>query len=107
MMKAQRPAHRPRGLSSRCLRIFPKTAAAGYYVQIGLDLYDRVGQPARVQIELRDGGWQLVPVHSRGYKVVALPHNVPRFTLGQERFETLNLGTGQYPALVLGGKFLF
>lgn len=105
-----RPAHRPRGEASRQILIFARNDLPGYYLHIGLTLYELLQRPRAVRIEQRPGGWLLVPAklgEERAHSVYHFPRNTPRMRLSQGEFEELGLTIGRYPVLILNGAAHF
>lgn len=108
---------RPRGLPSRCITIDDRNDNVGFYVYVGLDIFERLGSPEYIMLEPRetnaDGtptAWKIRPSkedEEGRYKMTVVSDNRPRFALGKTRHDELNLDIGRYPALMWHGEVIF
>ena len=93
---------RPRGDASNCVTIEERkgilpsgTPRSGYFIHIGLNVDDLLGNPQYVDIQ-KYGPDMTVIRPGTTHKVSRTPGNRPYVTVNQEDFDRLNLETGQF-----------
>jgi hypothetical protein len=94
--------HRPRGPMSKIVRIIARKDHLGYFLYIGMDVYQELGRPEQVLIDVNpsDTTWKITActrLHTEyDYTVADREGGVPRLAMGVARFEELGLFEGQY-----------
>lgn len=107
-MNPRHAGGRPR--VARHILIFRRSDRAGYFLHIGLGLYEEIGCPSHVTIRQDGDRWriQAAPEGQHDYRVLRYQtRNTPYLPVGKERFERLGLREAQFPAEVKDGGIVF
>jgi hypothetical protein len=91
---------RPRSTNSWRVRVRRRTGHEGWYVFIGNNLYDRMGQPKFLHLFRTGGSLYAERAQSPPYTVTNVAVGTPRLSVGNEAAEQLRLSAGLFRGIV-------